>query len=173
MADPEEDDPRRHLFAAVKRLDRHRKEHAKLEALRDDQQREIDEWFDDASHGEVLEIARLENEIRAWAREHRTDDTKSWVTPWGRVTTTVTKGLITVTDEPLLRDWCEEHGYLNDPKPPSLDLKRLRAEAAAEDLDGGPLALRFEDELVPGVAIVGVGHINVGGMIPKEEPDDE
>lgn len=168
MEDPDVDryhEEQMRLSAAIKQLARHEKALERISRQRDEELQQVHEWFDDRSHGEVLEIARLRNEIEAWAAAHRTDADKSWVTPWGSVKTVATKGTTVIDDEPLLLAWCEENGYLAKPSKPKPDITAIRRQFGTV-IDGRiVLAARQgeddEPDMVAVATLPGV-HVEVG-----------
>lgn len=170
MADEEEIDPRKRLFDAMRRRARHVEELAKLAALRDDELDRTNRWWEDVSHGELREIERLNAEIEAWAREHRTDRVKSWKTPFGTVSTREnSKGRVVIDDEADLLAWCEENGYLRPPAAPKPDIDAIRKQfTEIYDIDGVARIVlatdRETDEpltVLPGVYVEGIGEITV------------
>lgn len=157
-AESTERDPRQQLFNAARQLHRHRTEIAKLEELKKVEVDRIEMWFADLASGELREIARLENEIQAWARENRTERTKSWQTPWGSVSTRERKGEVAVDDEAALVAWCEANDLIIPPKPqtPKPNVTELRK--VAQLVDG---LLVVDGEVVPGVHVEHAGDFNV------------
>lgn len=148
---------RKRLHDATRRLHRHRTELGKLEQLKQVEINRIEMWFEDMASGELREIARLENEIEAWAREHRTDRVKSWDTPWGRISTVAKKGELKVDDPNVFDNWCRANGYAKEPALPKPDVKTLRAAANLDD-EG---RLIVDGEIVPGAHVDTAEGFNV------------
>ena len=153
------------LSAAVKQLARHEALLQRYERQRDAELQLVHDWFEDRSHGEVLEVARLRNEIEAWAVAHRTDANKSWVTPWGTVKTVATKGQTVIDNEAELLAWCDENGYLAKPPNPKPDLIAIRGHYGTV-IDGRIVLVArqgddCEPSMVPVTTLPGV-HVDFG-----------
>lgn len=152
-------DPRTELHHAMKRLRNHRRELARLDALRVDELDQIALWYGDAAHGEKKEIATLTATVELLARVLR-DETgdASWSTPWGTVASRLNAvGRTVVVDQAAFEAWCTKHDMLHaqKPAPPQApDVAKLRKAAMVHD---GALVL--EGEIIPGVAIEGFGEI--------------
>lgn len=155
------DDPQKQLHEMMRSLERHERELARLDALRADELDRIEAWFADASSGEQRRITELREQIAQWAKTNRDDETMSWKTPWGTVSTNLNSvGQTKIDDDAAARAWALRNGFLAEQKPAperAVDVKKLRA--ATKVVDGR--LVTGDGEIVPGVHVEGAGEIGV------------
>lgn len=159
---PTPEDPQKQMHRAMRSLENHERELARLDALRVDELDRIERWFDDVSAGERRRITELRNEIEALAKMMRTDRTKSWKTPWGTVSTNENSvGRVVVDDERAFYGWAMKHGVLNDEKPAPPRTVNIKAARNLTQVTEDGRLVDPTGELVPGVHIEGAGEIGV------------